>query len=138
MPDPQLRQPPKITQIAIAVVERDGQFLIGPRPQGVALAGLWEFPGGKLLPGESAEDGAVRECLEETGLRVRAKSRYPEHIQEYAHGVVKLQFIACEPAGSERDPKEPFRWVRREELSNYEFPLGNRGLLSLLGKSRET
>lgn len=52
--------------IAIAVVQRGEQFLIGQRPLGVALAGLWEFPGGKVLPGESPEAAAVRECQEET------------------------------------------------------------------------
>jgi 8-oxo-dGTP diphosphatase len=127
-----MNESPKITQIAIAVVERDNQFLIGPRPEGAALAGLWEFPGGKLLPGESPEEGAVRECAEETGLMVQPRFRYPEHVQEYSHGVVHLHFVACEPTGGATNPREPFRWVKREELGNYEFPSGNRALLAIL------
>src|SRR5437764_2006476 len=58
------------TPIAVAVVEKDGHFLVGQRPEGVSLAGLWEFPGGKIEPGESPEAAAVRECLEETGVDV--------------------------------------------------------------------
>ena len=122
----------KVTQIAIAVVQHGEQFLIGQRPAGVELAGLWEFPGGKLLPGESPEDGAIRECAEETGLSVRSVSRYPEQVQEYAHGTVHLYFIACEPADPAAPPNAPFRWVERRELAEYEFPEGNRFLLALL------
>ncbi len=66
-------------EIAIAVVERDGQFLIGLRPEGESLAGYWEFPGGKLDPGEQAADAARRECLEETGLEVRIVGDVPGH-----------------------------------------------------------
>ncbi|MBI3839784.1 MAG: NUDIX domain-containing protein, partial [Planctomycetia bacterium] len=58
-------------EIAVAVVEGDGKFLIGQRETGVPLAGLWEFPGGKVEPGEPAENAAIRECLEETGWLVR-------------------------------------------------------------------
>lgn len=122
----------KVTQIAIAIVQRGDQFLIGQRPAGVALAGLWEFPGGKLLTGESPEDGAIRECVEETGLVVIARSRYPEQIQDYAHGTVHLHFIACEPVDPAAPPRAPFRWVERQELAGYEFPEGNRFLLALL------
>jgi 8-oxo-dGTP diphosphatase len=120
------------TQIAIAVVEHDGCFLIGQRPAGVALAGLWEFPGGKLLPAESPEAGAVRECVEETGLLVRPRFRYPEQVQEYSHGVLQLHFIGCEPVEVDLQPREPFRWVPRGDLAQYALPAGNRGLLAIL------
>src|SRR5947209_7478611 len=67
------------TQIAIAVVEQDGRFLVGRRPAGVPLAGLSEFPGGKIEPQETAEAAAVRECFEETGIVVEVTGRYPAH-----------------------------------------------------------
>src|SRR5687768_15540219 len=121
------------TPIAIAVVEREGRFLIGQRPPGVPLAGLWEFPGGKLHPGETPEAAAVRECLEETGFAVEPVFRYPDHIEQYEHGAVQLFFIACRGAGaSPTEVQPPFRWVRRQELTDFEFPQGNRSLLDLL------
>ena len=124
------------TPIAIAVVEHEGRFLIGQRPEGVPLAGLWEFPGGKIQPGESPEEAAVRECREETGLAVRPDFRYPEHLQQYDHGQVQLHFIACRPADSHHTAvNPPFRWVQRDQLAEYKFPGGNDGLLQILRTS---
>jgi len=124
------------TAIAIAVVEHEGRFLVGQRLDGVPLAGLWEFPGGKISPGESPEDAAVRECLEETGLHVQSIDRYPAHIEQYDHGQVHLHFIACRPATAapleQIKPRAPFRWVLRADLAHYEFPAGNAQLVASL------
>ncbi|MGI8980334.1 MAG: (deoxy)nucleoside triphosphate pyrophosphohydrolase [Pirellulaceae bacterium] len=121
------------TQIAIAVVEHCGCFLIGQRPPGVPLAGLWEFPGGKMEPGESPQQAAVRECREETGLHVQAVETWLVHEEDYAHGCVELHFIACRLAPNDAgQPREPFCWVPRGQLGEYEFPSGNRQLLKLL------
>jgi 8-oxo-dGTP diphosphatase len=122
------------TPIAIAVVEQDGHFLVGQRPPGVPLAGLWEFPGGKIEPDETPESTAVRECLEETGVEVAPLFRYPEHIETYDHGRVRLHFIACRPQSAKpaKSPREPFRWVRRTDLAGLEFPAGNAALIELL------
>lgn len=121
-----------MTLIAIAVVERDGEFLIGRRPEGVPLAGLWEFPGGKVESGETAEHAARRECWEEAGLAVEVLHEYPPHAQDYAHGRVELRFFACRLTSPEQSPRTTFQWVSRVELANYQFPEGNRELLSLL------
>jgi 8-oxo-dGTP pyrophosphatase MutT (NUDIX family) len=61
--------PPTIPVVA-AVIERHGRYLLGRRPDGKRHGGLWEFPGGKLVPGESWEEGAARELDEELGLRL--------------------------------------------------------------------
>lgn len=120
-------------QIAIAVVEHQNQFLIGLRPAGVPLAGLWEFPGGKIEQTETAKEAALRECREETGLAVEAVGTWLIQEAEYPHSRVRLHFIACRLANGEtRQPQEPFRWVARQELATYQFPAGNRELLGLL------
>jgi 8-oxo-dGTP diphosphatase len=121
-----------VTPIAIAVVEHEGRFLIGQRPEGVPLAGYWEFPGGKIEPGETAEAAAVRECLEETGLAVQAVSRYPTHSEHYEHGAFELHFIACRPALPEFTLNGRFHWVERSDLADYEFPAGNRMIIAAL------
>lgn len=120
------------TSIAIAVVEHDGKFLVGPRPEGVPLAGLWEFPGGKVKPGESPQAAAVRECLEETGIEVIVQFSYPDHIQQYDHDHVRLYFFGCRPIDPEVMPVAPFRWVSRDGLADLLFPSGNKALLQML------
>ena len=119
-------------RIAVAVVEWEDQFLIGPRPPGVPLAGLWEFPGGKVEAGESPEAAAIRECREETGLDVEIAASYPNNTEAYSHDTVELNFFACRPLDAGQVPREPFRWVPRVELAQLEFPAGNRELLRLL------
>lgn len=120
------------TLIAIAVVEQDGKYLIGQRPAGVALAGLWEFPGGKVEPGESPEQAAIRECREETGIEIAVVGEYPEHVHQYDHGCVRLRFFRCVAASIDQSPRLPYRWVARADLTKYPFPDGNRALLSQL------
>ena len=118
--------------IGIAVVQRGDEFLIGQRPEGAALAGLWEFPGGKVENGETPEQTAARECLEEAGIAIEVQSRYPDSVQLYDHGRVRLYFFACRPILPEQEPHIPFRWVPREQLSQFPFPEGNRKLLQIL------
>jgi mutator protein MutT len=122
-----------VTRVAIAVVERNGFFLIGQRPEGVPLAGLWEFPGGKINAGETAEAAAVRECLEETGIRVEAILHLSSVRHEYEHGMVELEFIACRVSSSDSSQsKWPFLWVERGALEPNDFPAANRELIGQL------
>ena len=129
------------TRIAVAVVEQDGQFLIGQRPPGVALAGLWEFPGGKVEPDESVAAAAVRECLEETSLAVVALSDLSKVTQQYAHGLVEVSFIACRLVDASTDEapplQMPFRWVNRNDLTRYEFPAANAALIAQLTRASD-
>jgi 8-oxo-dGTP diphosphatase len=125
------------TPIAIAVVERDDCFLIGQRPPGVPLAGLWEFPGGKIQPGETPEAAAVRECLEETGIAVEPLFRYPEHVHAYEHGLVHLLFIACKTADDPPpEPHAPFLWASRNQICKLSFPNGNAAVLRMIADSK--
>ena len=125
------------TEIAVAVVEHADRFLIGRRPEDTVLAGLWEFPGGKVQPGETPAVAAARECLEETGLAVEVGELYVENVCRYEHGRVRLHFFACTPLEPDRPPRSPFRWVARQQLSKFEFPRGNRPLTERLTRARD-
>lgn len=122
------------TPIAIAVVEHEGRFLIGQRPEGKPLAGLWEFPGGKVEAGETPAEAAARECLEEVGVRVRVGSQYPEVVQQYDHDRVHLHFFRCALAAgvTPTDVAAGYRWVAPAELPAHEFPKANAALIALL------
>lgn len=123
-------------EIAIAVVEHKGNYLIGRRPPGVPLAGQWEFPGGKVNLGEEPEAAAVRECLEETGLVVEALERLLLVEHEYSYGRLALDFYSCRLSRPSDDslpsPLAPFIWAPRETLPTYEFPAANAKLIELL------
>ena len=123
--------------IAIAVVERDGQVLIGRRAADVALGGLWEFPGGKLRDGESPAEAAVRECQEETGLAIEVVSHHSTVEHQYDRTGqealrVRLYFFRCRPRSGQLAPLAPFRWVRYSELKSYEFPAANQAIVAAL------
>ncbi|MFG0295036.1 MAG: (deoxy)nucleoside triphosphate pyrophosphohydrolase [Maioricimonas sp. JB045] len=114
------------TRVGIAVVEREGTFLVGIRPEGRPLAGMAEFPGGKCDPGEPPAACAIRECLEETGLRVEIREPLQEQVHEYSHDLVHLHFFLCTPvAGEPVEANGSFRWCVLQELGELEFPEAN-------------
>ena len=119
------------TRIAVAVVCRQQQVLVGQRSPDAPLAGMWEFPGGKLNSGESAEVAAVRECREETGLQIRVKETLATVQHQYAHGELELHFFRCELV-ADAPPTRPFRWVETSALGEMEFPEANREVLDIL------
>jgi mutator protein MutT len=118
--------------VAIAVIEREGRFLVGRRSAHLPLGGLWEFPGGKIEEGESPRAAATRECQEETGLRVRASHCLLVHQQAYDHATITLHFIACDLCDDTLTTRAPFEWIAREDLNRLQFPAGNAPLLKLL------
>lgn len=121
-------------QIAIAIVRHHGRYLVGQRPVGVALAGFFEFPGGKIEVGETSSEAAVRECREEAGIDVHAEELLLRHREVYPHGEVQLDFWECSPCEKEEDlpVNSPFYWALASELLELEFPEGNREILSLI------
>ena len=123
--------------VAIAVVQHEGRFLVGTRPEGVPLAGLAEFPGGKVHAGETPVDAAARECLEETGLAVEVGEEILSTLHQYEHGLLEVHFFRCHPIDPEILPLPPFRWVEAAELTTLQFPAANGPLTELLlGNSR--
>lgn len=124
---------PSEQSIAVAVVERDDQFLVGERPSGVALAGYAEFPGGKLREGESPAEAALRECREETGLVVEIIQPLGTVHHEYEQGSLVLHFFHCQLADPKSFfPQSPFCWVARQKLASLQFPPANRNVIQRL------
>ncbi len=97
----------KPVAIAVAVVRHEGQVLIGQRPPGDELGGLWEFPGGKVHPHETPQHAAARECLEETGLTIRVHRMETDVTHGYEFGVVQIRFFAAEPVDPQQTPTAP-------------------------------
>lgn len=120
--------------IGVAVVEYQGQYLVGTRGTDGPLAGYAEFPGGKCLPNERPADCACRECEEESGLAVVPVKLLLNAAFEYPHGTVDLHFWLCHPANVTTATSEHrgFRWVAPGDFSNYRFPEGNLRLIELL------
>ncbi len=83
----------KVVDVAVGVLIRsNGDFLLTSRPQGKVYAGYWEFPGGKLEPGESVEAALWRELQEELGIEIGAVERWHEELVDYPHALVHLHF----------------------------------------------
>lgn len=120
--------------VAIALIERDGQWLVQQRPAGSHLAGTWEFPGGKVAAGETARDAIVREVWEEIGLRVVIAAALPAVGHDYPEQQVLLHpFICRVVAGSPAGVAgQAIRWVTPEALATLPIPAANRGLVASL------
>jgi 8-oxo-dGTP diphosphatase len=83
----------KVVEVAVGVlIQPDGQFLLTSRPPGKVYEGYWEFPGGKLEPGESVEQALRRELLEEIGVAVGAVHLWKVEMVDYPHALVRLNF----------------------------------------------
>jgi 8-oxo-dGTP diphosphatase len=86
---------PDRKEVAVAVgvlVRPDGRFLLTSRPAGKVYDGYWEFPGGKLEPGESVEQALRRELIEEIGVTIAAVHPWKEELVDYPHALVRLHF----------------------------------------------
>ena len=96
----------KITDVAAAVIERPGEFLLAKRPEGKPYPGYWEFPGGKVEPGEDARAGLVRELREELGIEVREATPWITRVYVYTHATVRLHFFRVTAWDGEPRPLE--------------------------------
>ena len=114
--------------IGVAVVwNEQGQILIDRRPQKGLLGGLWEFPGGKIEPGETVEDCIRRELQEELAIDVEVGDRLTTIDHTYTHFKVTLNVFHCRHIGGEPQPIEcdEVRWVEVAELDQFPFPKAN-------------
>lgn len=124
----------KTIQVAVGMVLDQGRFLISKRKADSHLAGFWEFPGGKIEPGEMPEQTLVRELREEVGLSVRVETAYFEQDFTYPERRVQLSFFICRLVDPAEQPLPlqvvEVRWVEKKQLADYRFPEGNNALLA--------
>ncbi|MET0567829.1 MAG: (deoxy)nucleoside triphosphate pyrophosphohydrolase [Hyphomicrobiaceae bacterium] len=121
---------------ACALIDIDGRVLLAKRPPGRPLAGLWEFPGGKLEPGETPETALVRELEEELGIRVAPKCLAPLTFASHGYDTFHLlmPLFACRKWEGEvvaRQGQE-LAWVRAKRLGDYEMPPADEPLKAML------
>lgn len=122
-----------IQNIAVAVVLCGNRVLVGRREAGSHLAGMLEFPGGKVRAGERPEAAALRELREETGLDAVLESCLL--VQEYAYGErrLRLHFFLCRREEYPPPPaRPPFRWEETAGLAADRFPAANAAILARL------
>jgi 8-oxo-dGTP diphosphatase len=105
----------RVVEVAAAVVQRpDGSFLLAQRPAGKVYAGWWEFPGGKIESGETAQAALARELHEELGIEVRTAYPWITRVHAYEHATVRLNFFRVEDWAGEPRGREgqSFAWQR--------------------------
>ena len=111
---------------AVALIDPDGRVLLAKRPEGKTLAGLWEFPGGKVEDGETPETALIRELKEELGINVAqsclAPLTFASHAYEAFHLLMPL--FVCRRWQGLAQPLEgqELKWVRAQDLKNYPMP----------------
>lgn len=121
---------------AVALIDRDGRVLLAQRPEGKSMAGLWEFPGGKVDPGETPEAALIRELHEELGIGTwescLAPLTFASHAYEDFHLLMPL--YACRKWEGVPAPREgqKLAWARPNALRGYPMPPADLPLIPIL------
>ena len=119
--------------VVAAVIERDGSFLVTRRLEGTHLAGMWEFPGGKISIGETHTQGLTREIREELDADVDVGALVFETTHDYADRTVALHFYRCTLRGAPRPVLgQQMQWVPRARLRSLDFPPADAELIGRL------
>ena len=121
---------------AVALIDPDGRVLLAQRPEGKSMAGLWEFPGGKVEAGETPEAALIRELEEELGINTwqscLAPLTFASHAYEDFHLLMPL--FACRKWQGIPQPQEgqSLKWVRKQDLRSYLMPAADLPLIPIL------
>ena len=130
-------QPKKLLLVAAcALVDTDGRVLIAQRPEGKQLAGLWEFPGGKVESGEMPEETVVRELSEELGIETKTTCLAPLTFASHSYDDFDLlmPLFVCRRFWGFPEPREhqALKWVRPNKLRDYPMPPADAPLIPFL------
>ena len=121
---------------AVALIDADGRLLLAQRPEGKSMAGLWEFPGGKVEPGETPEAALIRELHEELGIETKesclAPLTFASHAYEGFH--LLMPVFACRRWQGIPSPREgqTLAWVATNRLRDYPMPPADLPLIPIL------
>jgi 8-oxo-dGTP diphosphatase len=127
---------PLLLVAAVALIDDDSRVLIAQRPEGKSMAGLWEFPGGKVEPGETPEDALCRELKEELDIELcrdcLAPFNFASHAYEHFHLLMPLYL--CRNWEGEIRPREgqAIKWVSGLDLKRYPMPAADEPLIPWL------
>ncbi|MCU7798595.1 MAG: Nudix family hydrolase [gamma proteobacterium symbiont of Lucinoma myriamae] len=135
-----------VVHVAVAVIVKGNRVLISKRAKNVHQGGLWEFPGGKVDPGESIEQALIREIKEELGIEVKKTRPLIKLIHHYPDKSVLLDTLIISQFsgrqyqindGYEKQPQQGLegqtvKWVKLNDLTNYSFPLANKPIINAL------
>ncbi|EJF80829.1 mutator mutT protein [Bartonella sp. DB5-6] len=122
--------------VACALLDQDKRVLLTERPQGKSLAGLWEFPGGKIEKGETPEASLVRELEEELGVHVQASNLLPltfaSHSYKTFHLLMPLYLCYHYEGIAQGREGQNLKWVFIDDLNKYPMPDADKPLIQLL------
>ena len=127
---------------AVALIDRDGRVLLAQRPEGKTMAGLWEFPGGKIEPGETPETALIRELEEELGINTAASCLAPLSFASHSYDSgdnraafhLLMMLYVCRRWQGRPRPVEggALKWVRPQQLREYPMPEADVPLIAAL------
>lgn len=127
---------PVVLVVAAALVDGDGRVLIARRPEGKHMAGLWEFPGGKVHPGETPEAALVRELREELGIETShsclAPFTFASHAYDDFHLLMPLYVLRVWDGHPTAREHSALAWVLPNRLSGYSMPPADEPLVAML------
>ena len=128
--------PSLVLVAAVALVDADGRVLIARRPEGKAMAGLWEFPGGKVQAGETPEGALVRELKEELGIDVTESClgafTFASHAYPDFHLLMPLYLCRKWKGTPAAHEHSALKWVRPGNLADYAMPPADKPLVAML------